>query len=208
MANPTVVLASASPRRVELLHQLGIRFEQIVSTAEEPAADGADPQAHVLESARLKAEAVAAQVHAARPAAASEAVLVIGADTVVCIDDQVLGKPSDPEDAARTLRRLAGREHTVCTGIALVGPGTERVQSACEVTRVRLSSMSDAAITAYVDSGEPLDKAGSYAIQGRGGRFVESVQGCYYTVVGLPLARLCTLLESAGYDLDPTQDPG
>ena len=203
MANPAIVLASASPRRAALLRQLHIPFEQIVSPEEEPTPRGRDPEAFTVLSATAKASAVAAL-----PGRHGRSVLVIGADTVVCCGDRILGKPGSREDAVRTLRLLAGREHIVCTGVAIVGPAPGRIDTACETSRVRLGAMSEGAIAAYVDSGEPLDKAGSYAIQGRGARFVERVEGCYYNVVGLPLARLCSLLESAGYDLDSIQDPG
>ena len=211
MANPAIVLASASPRRADLLRQLRIPFEQLVSPVEEPAPRGRDAEAFAVLSATVKASAVAALL--GRPGKAPEArrrgpALVIGADTVVCCEDRILGKPGSREEAVSTLRLLAGRRHTVCTGVALVGPAPGRIDTACETSRVRLSAMSETAIAAYVDSGEPLDKAGSYAIQGRGARFVEHVEGCYYNVVGLPLARLCSLLQSAGYDLDSIQDSG
>ena len=211
MANPAIVLASASPRRAALLRQLHISFEQVVSPVEEPAPRGRDAGAFAVLSATAKASAVAALIGGAERASEARRrgpVLVIGADTVVCCGDRILGKPGSREDAVRTLRLLAGREHIVCTGVAIVGPAPGRIDTACETSRVRLGAMSAAAIAAYVDSGEPLDKAGSYAIQGRGARFVERVEGCYYNVVGLPLARLCSLLESAGYDLDSIQDPG
>ena len=203
MANPAVVLASASPRRAALLRQLGIPFEQVPSPVEEPAPRGRDPEAFTVLSATAKASAVAALLDRD-----GGSVLVIGADTVVCCDHRILGKPGSPEEAARTLRLLAGRDHTVCTGVAVAGPAPGRVDTACETSRVRMGAISEAAITAYVESGEPLDKAGSYAIQGRGARFVEHLEGCYYNVVGLPLARLCSLLQSAGYDLDSIQDSG
>lgn len=208
--NPAIVLASASPRRAALLRQLRIPFEQVVSPVGEPECGDGDPEAHVVAAARAKARAVAELVRrdGARVAPAAHrrgAALVVGADTLVCCDGLTLGKPRDREEALRTLSRLSGREHAVYTGLAVVGPaGQER--SACEVTRVRVAALSTAAAVAYVDSREPLDKAGSYGIQGRGARFIERVEGCYYNVVGLPLFRLCCLLESAGYDLDPIQD--
>ena len=211
MANPAVVLASASPRRAALLRQLGIPFEQVPSPVEEPAPRGRDPRAFTVLSATAKASAVAAllgRAGEAREARRPGSVLVIGADTVVCCDDRILGKPGSPEEAARTLRLLAGRRHIVCTGVAVAGPAPGRVETACEISRVRMGAISEAAVAAYVASGEPLDKAGSYAIQGRGARFVEHLEGCYYNVVGLPLARLCSLLQSAGYDLDSIQDSG
>ena len=204
------MLASASPRRADLLRQLRIPFEQVVSPVEEPEPDGGDPKAFVIRSATAKARAVAALLDrtGGRPGDRGGSTLVIGADTVVCCEDRVLGKPGSPEEAALTLRWLAGRQHTVCTGVAVLGPAPDRVATACETSRVTLSAMSEAAVISYVATGEPLDKAGSYAIQGLGARFVECVEGCYYNVVGLPLARLCSLLRSAGYDTDSIQDSG
>ncbi|MBT6144718.1 MAG: septum formation protein Maf [Gemmatimonadetes bacterium] len=203
-ANPSLVLASASPRRVELLQQLRLPFEQIVSPAEEPPPQGTDPAAWAVLSARAKAGAVIGMNGSKALPATTNRRLVIGADTVVCCDDQLLGKPKDDEDAARMLRLLSGRLHLVCTGVVVTDGDCE--YHAAEVTHVQMARLSPAAIAAYVASGEPVGKAGSYAIQGLGGRFVERVEGCYYNVVGLPLARLCSLLESAGYDLDPPQD--
>jgi len=204
MANPSLVLASASPRRVELLQQLGLLFEQIVSPVDEPPPEGNDPGAWAVLSARAKANAVLDLISEDARALAAGPRLVIGADTVVCCDDLLLGKPESEEDAVRMLRLLSGRDHTVCTGLAVIAGGSEFC--AAEVTRVHMTRLSPAAISAYVASGEPEGKAGSYAIQGLGGRFVERVEGCYYNVVGLPLSRLCSLLESAGYDLDPPKD--
>ena len=208
MDNPALVLASASPRRVELLRQLGLPFEQVVSPADEPPPRGSDAAAYVLASARTKARAVVDLLarDAAEGTRARRRTLVIGADTVVCRDRDLLGKPADAEDAARMLASLSGREHTVCTGIVVAGPGPDDERAASEITAVRFGDLAPATIAAYVASGEPLDKAGGYAIQGLGARFVESVMGCYYNVVGLPLARLCRLLEAAGYDLDPSRD--
>ncbi|MDA0333708.1 MAG: Maf family protein [bacterium] len=204
-SNPGLVLASASPRRVELLRQLGLPFEQIVSPAEEPPPQGSDPESWALLSARAKATAVADLINSnSAVSAATTSHLVIGADTVVCCAGQLLGKPESDADAARMLRLLSGRWHTVCTGIVVVASDGE--YSAAEVTRVQMVRLSAATIAGYVASGEPSGKAGSYAIQGLAARFVERVDGCYYNVVGLPLVRLCCLLESAGYDLDPPQD--
>ena len=200
-ANPTLILGSASPRRVALLEQLNLDFVQLVSPAEEPAAGDRGPQEHVVDSALHKARAVAELVATAPPPSFDSAAgaLTIGADTVVCIDGSILGKPSDEAHAVHMLRSLSGRSHEVYTGIALRhSNGWE--QSACESTRVRMRKLSEQSIRSYVDSGEPLDKAGGYAIQGLGARFVEHISGCYYNVVGLPLARLCALLEEAGYD--------
>jgi septum formation protein len=206
MTNPTLVLGSASPRRVDLLSQLGLPFDQVVSPDEEPPPRGSDAQAWAVDSASAKARAVDAWLAAGHGPASAQAQprLVIGADTVVCCGADLLGKPEDDDDARRMLRQLSGREHTVCTGVVL--RQGDRQWSAAEVTTVHVTPLSATAIDAYVASGEPRGKAGAYAIQGRGGRFVERVEGCYYNVVGLPLARLCALLQSAGYDLDPPRE--
>jgi septum formation protein len=120
--------------------------------------------------------------------------VVLGADTTVTIDGQILGKPEGPEDAARMLRMLSGRTHRVITGVAVVTEGSAEV--AAEVTAVRFLSLSDEEIAGYVATGEPLDKAGAYAIQGRAAKWIPRIEGCYFNVVGLPLALVATMLES------------
>lgn len=198
---PRLVLASASPRRAALLGQVGLPFEQLVSPLAEPSPDGESPRQHVLNSALFKARAV---VEVLGPGGADA--IVLGADTIVCLGDEVLGKPADQDDAARMLRALSGRIHTVYTGVALVGP-QGRELSACEATRVHMAPLSESQIGWYIASGEPMDKAGAYAVQGHGGRFVERLEGCYYNVVGLPLARTCSLLAQAGFDFGAVQLP-
>ena len=200
-ANPTLILGSASPQRVALLNQLQLDFVQLVSPAEELAPGNRGPAEHVVESARLKAQAVAALAASAPPTPLDNTagLLIIGADTVVCVDGAILGKPTDETHAMHMLRTLSGRSHEVYTGVALRhSNGWE--QSVWELTQVQMRKLTEQSIRSYVDSGEPLDKAGGYAIQGLGARFVEHISGCYYNVVGLPLARLCALLEEAGYD--------
>ena len=199
--NPIVVLASASPRRADLLRQLGVPFERLVSPVEEqpPADSGAGH--HAVFAARLKSRTVydlVAQEGGAVPL--GHPFVVVGADTVVCEGGVVLGKPSGPEEATHMLRRLSGRIHHVYTGLVVVGPGEGEEQSGCEVTEVTMRALSRADIGCYVASGEPLDKAGAYGIQGRGGRFIERISGCYYNVMGLPLARRCAMLENVGFD--------
>jgi septum formation protein len=120
---------------------------------------------------------------------------VLGADTTVTLDSHILGKPSDPADAARMLRLLSGRIHRVITGIALVTANSTEV--AAEVTSVHFLTLSDQEIAAYISTGEPMDKAGAYAIQGRAARWIPRIEGCYFNVVGLPIARVSALLESA-----------
>jgi septum formation protein len=192
-----IVLASASPRRRELLMQAGFSFEvHPAQIAEEPL-DNEDPIAYVTRLAREKAQAVFAQLSANRAAAAhlfAPTLQVLGADTTVTLDNHILGKPEDPADAARMLRLLSGRTHRVITGIALVG--AEFTEAAAEVTDVSFLALSDDEIEAYVASGEPMDKAGAYAIQGRAARWIPRIEGCYFNVVGLPLARVSTLLAS------------
>jgi septum formation protein len=178
-----LVLASASPRRVALLRQAGAGF-----TVADPGPDRAWPgAAEPRHGVRALALDKARRVAAKRPGA-----VVIGADTVVVIRGTRLGKPAGPVEARAMLARLHGRTHQVWTGIAVVRDGEER--TAAEVTQVTFARLSDADIAAYVASGEPLDKAGAYGIQGLGGQFVRRIEGDYANVVGLPLARLRAVL--------------
>lgn len=181
-----LILASRSPRRQELLARAGIPFTMRPADIDETWLEGEDPRAHVERLARAKAAAVAAGPDD----------VVLGADTVVVVDDEILGKPADAADAARMLRRLEGREHRVLTGVCLKRGHREAVDS--EATVVRFAPLSEAEIEAYVASGEPMDKAGAYAIQGLASKFVERVEGCYFNVVGLPVAKVHRLLKSLG----------
>ena len=192
----SLVLASASPRRVALLHQLGLRFEQHPSPEAEPAPGTSSPRDHAVAAAAAKAAAVHGVL---RARGRGSTAVVIGADTVVSLDGGILGKPRDADGAAAMLRCLSGRRHEVFTGIALKGPGDREARD-CVRTEVRMRTLSAEEIETYVESGEPMDKAGSYAIQGRGARFVESINGCYYNVVGLPITRLSAMLEESGFD--------
>jgi len=185
-----LVLASASPRRRELLTQAGYTFTVHPAHLPEDPRPGEAPIPYVTRLAREKAEAVFAELSAGSPAPLQ----VIGADTTVTVDDQILSKPENPADAARMLRLLSGRSHHVITGVAVVTAGSTEV--AAEVTAVRFLSLSDAEIESYVASGEPMDKAGAYAIQGRAARWIPRIEGCYFNVVGLPLALVATMLES------------
>ena len=187
-----LILASASPRRRELLAQAGFTFQVHPAQIPEDPRPNEDPIAYVARLAREKAQTVFAQL-AARPEVASD-LAVLGADTTVTLDDQILGKPSDPADAARILRLLSGRTHHVITGVALVTAAS--TVEAAEVTAVRFLTLSDEEIAAYVATGEPMDKAGAYAIQGRAIRWIPRIEGCYSNVVGLPVALFATLLES------------
>jgi nucleoside triphosphate pyrophosphatase len=187
-SRPPLILASASPRRRELLAQAGFTFDVIPTDIPELRKPGEDPIRFVTRLAREKAEAVAA-THAVTPDT-----LVLGADTIVLVDEEVLGKPEDAADAARMLRLLSGQTHQVITGLC-VARGRER-QRAAEVTFVRFVTLSDQEIHDYVATGEPLDKAGAYAIQGRAGRWVPRIHGCYFNVVGLPLALVTSMIEA------------
>ena len=183
-----LILASASPRRRELLAQAGYAFEVTPAHVPEVQKPGEDPIRFVTRLAREKAEVVAAG-----PGITPDTI-VLGADTIVVVEEEVLGKPQDEADAGRMLRLLSGQTHQVITGVCLA-KGRQR-QRAAEVTFVRFSSLSDEEIDAYVATGEPLDKAGAYAIQGRAGRWVPRIHGCYFNVVGLPLALVSSMIEA------------
>jgi septum formation protein len=212
-----LVLASASPRRRELLTQAGFSFVVHPADIPENVLPGESPEAYVTRLAREKAQAVFAELSTKSdldkpqmPGAQglnSETwestvldrrpvpdLVVLGADTTVTLDDHILGKPENPADAARMLRLLSGRTHRVITGVAVVT--ATATQSAAEVTAVRFLPISDEEITAYVATGEPMDKAGAYAIQGRAARWIPRIEGCYFNVVGLPIARVSSLLKS------------
>lgn len=187
-----LVLASASPRRKQILEQLGVRFRVIPSGFDECLLEGETPEVHVDRLARGKAAEVVAQLASARDAAC-----VLAADTIVVLDDEILGKPRDDADALRMLLGLAGRAHRVITGVALCVPGAE-AESAVFETQVWFRELKPQSANAYVASGEGRDKAGSYAIQGLGAGLVREVRGSYTNVVGLPAAETLDLLLRAG----------
>ena len=177
-----LILASQSPRRSELLKTAGIPFRISPANVDETSKSGEEPEEYVKRIAEMKA--IAAPAAPAAPASSDE--IVLGADTIVIIDDAMLGKPKDEADAARMLGLLSGRRHEVITGICLKGRG--KLVGDWAVTRVWFAPLSEAEITDYVASGEPMDKAGAYAIQGLGSKFVERIDGSYDNVVGLPVA--------------------
>lgn len=206
-----LVLASASPRRRELLAQAGYSFEVHPAHIPEDPEPGEEPIAYVTRLAREKAEAVFRQRIAARPTAAQD-LAVLGADTTVAVDDlilgkpdHILGKPEDAADAARMLRLLSGRTHRVITGVALVASGS--VEVAAEVTAVRFLTLSEREIADYIATGEPMDKAGAYAIQGRAARWIPRIEGCYFNVVGLPLALVAQMLDGV-FGAQAVRSPG
>lgn len=185
--NPDLLLASRSPRRAELLRTLGVAFAVVDVEVDETPSTGESPSAYVERLARAKAEA--------GRAASDDVLPVLAADTTVVCDQEILGKPADAADAARMLRRLSGRWHSVFTGVALAGAGLTTV---VVETRVCFRELTEAEITAYWASGEPADKAGAYGIQGLGGALVARIEGGWSNVVGLPLAETLTLLSREG----------
>jgi septum formation protein len=186
------VLASASPRRKELLIQIGLQFEVKVAPVDETIPEGMPIREAVSELAYRKAKKVADL---------SEDGIIIGADTVVVCGEQILGKPVDFSEAVRTLQKLSGSEHRVITGFCVIDAATGKTVKASETTRVFFRRLSDDEINAYVKSGEPMDKAGAYGIQGLGAVLVEKIEGCYFNVVGLPLTRLAVVLKKFGLEV-------
>jgi len=189
----TLVLASASPRRSQLLAQAGFRFTVHPAHIPEDPYPNEDPVAYVTRLALQKAQAVFAEISTKTNAPTQ---WVLGADTTVTLDNHILGKPENPADAARMLRLLSGRVHQVLTGVALVTPHITR--TAHEITAVHFLPLSEEDIAAYIATGEPMDKAGAYAIQGRAARWIPRIQGCYFNVVGPPVSLVSAMLQSIG----------
>lgn len=186
-----LILASTSLRRAEILRDAGVSFTVISSALDETPYPGEAPQALVQRLADAKADLVAAR--SVGPA------IVIAADTVVVLDGQVLGKPRSTEDARHMLEQLSGRTHSVHTGVSLIRlPDAQRLQFV-ETTLVHFSRLTADEISRYLATEEPYDKAGAYAIQGRAGRFIPRIEGCYYNVVGLPLEHLLAALRELGW---------
>jgi septum formation protein len=189
LRTPRLVLASASPRRAEILRLVGWPFEALAVDIDESRGASEDAASYVERLALAKAEAAAS----CRPRSA-----IVGADTVVVINGQILGKPADEDDARRMLRLLSGQWHQVLTGIAVHDGVGSQSKVAYETTEVRFADMNDNEISWYVATGEPRDKAGAYAIQGLGARFIEEIKGDYFNVVGLPVRLLYRLLNEGG----------
>lgn len=186
-----LILASSSPRRAEILANAGLPFSVLSSAVDESPYPGEAPAALVQRLANAKADLVTAR--AVGPA------IVVAADTIVVLDDKILGKPASLEDARHMLQQLSGRTHSVLTGVALIRlPDGERRQF-IESTLVHFRPITDQEISSYLASEEPLDKAGAYAIQGQAGRYVPRIEGCYFNVVGLPLSRVLTELKALGW---------
>jgi septum formation protein len=185
---PPLVLASQSPRRAELIGRLGLTFDTVPADIDERYLPGETPEAHAERLACEKALAIAAR----RPEA-----LVVGSDTIVVIDGDVLGKPRDDAHAVEMLLRLSGREHEVCTGVAVAL--ADRVESGLERVRVRFRELDRRECEEYVATREPMDKAGAYGIQGFGSAIVECIDGDFFAVMGLPVVRMLTLIERLGW---------
>jgi septum formation protein len=195
--NMKLILASSSPRRAEVLRDAGIAFEISPSQIDESRLPGEPAQIMVARLAEAKARAAVARVSRSQTDR-----IVIGADTAVELGGEIFGKPRDAADAREMLAALSGRTHRVLTGIFLIRLPDDVTRSAVESTSVALVPLEREEIEAYVATGEPLDKAGAYAIQGRAGRYIPKIEGCYFNVVGLPLARLHALLRELGWQDD------
>ena len=180
-----IILASASPRRRDILSELGVPFTVITANTDENCSES-DPHAFVRELAERKGKAVLEKLKAEQ--AQVQDAIIISADTVVYCDGEILGKPRDEADAIRMISNLSGKEHSVISGVAIT-LGEKTLSAACE-TRVRVTDIPGEKIAEYVATGEPMDKAGAYAIQGRFSVWIDSIDGCYFNVVGLPVSAL------------------
>lgn len=185
-----LILASASPRRRELLSRLGLEFTVMAAQADETLLPGLSPQEQVVRLSKIKAQAVRDSLEC------RAGQVIISADTVVVLEESILGKPKDAAQAAQMLEALSGREHLVLTGVTVLSDAG--LQHLCEETRVFFRPLTQTEITAYIHTGEPMDKAGAYGIQGYGALFVEKLIGDYYNVMGLPLCALGQMLRRAG----------
>ncbi len=191
-----LILASGSPRRRELLQQAGLEFEVVVADVPEVRTEGEDAATFVLRLAEAKAQAVWARcVAEGRQGDGSEPLMVLGADTCVLCQGEVLGKPTDVADARRMLEMLAGRTHQVLTGVCVLTAGESFAD--VEVTQVQMNLMEEAEVVRYLMSSEPMDKAGAYGIQGYAARWIPRIEGDYFNVVGLPIARTVELVAEA-----------
>jgi septum formation protein len=190
--NKALILASNSPRRRELMRQIGLDFRVDPADVDESVFPGESPEGYAVRVALDKARAAAARAGTG---------IVIAADTIVVLDDEILGKPADPGDAERMLKLLSGNVHRVITGLAVMDAATGKVLTRTSITRVWFRSLAPHEIISYIATGEPLDKAGAYGIQERGALLVDKIDGCYFNVVGLPLSLLGELLLSFGVDV-------
>ena len=188
-----LILASASPRRAEILAAAGVPFDVRVSQIDESRLAGESPEQMVERLARAKAEAISGTVDS------DDTWIILGADTVVVVDQEILGKPGDAATARQMALKLRGREHLVITGFAVLRARDGKLRVGHETTRVWFSEMTDGEVDWYVATNEPLDKAGAYAIQGVAGRYIPRIEGCYFNVVGLPIERAWRALKELGW---------
>jgi septum formation protein len=194
LKNMKLILASASPRRAEILRNAGFLFEIQPAHVDETLLPNERAEDYVRRLAEVKANAVAA-----RAQKSDEPAFIIGADTAVLVENQILGKPADAADARRMLHQLSGKTHQVLTGLAIItAPHGQRAFD-IESTRVTFLPLSNNEIDGYLATGEPFDKAGAYGIQGIGGRFVSRIEGCYFNVMGLPVSKLWQMLRKLGW---------
>ena len=187
-----IILASNSPRRKELLHQIGIQFKICPTQTDERVLTDEKPETYVVRVASDKA--VVASRHVKKG-------IVIAADTIVVIDNAILGKPVDKQDAERMISTLQGKMHLVMTGIAVMNAGSKKMLTGLSITKVWFRALTETDIRSYVETGEPLDKAGAYGIQEKGALLVDKIEGCYFNVVGLPISLLGEMLRSFDIDL-------
>jgi septum formation protein len=189
-----LILASASPRRAEILRNAGFEFTVMPADADESQLSGEAPGAYVRRLAETKARVIRDSV-----ASSASAGFVIGADTAVVVGNELLAKPLDAVDARRMLKLLSGRTHEVLTGIAVAPLPSGAIATEVETTRVTFLRLSENEIEQYIATGEPFDKAGGYGIQGLAGKFISRIEGCYFNVMGLPVSRLWQMLRGAGW---------
>lgn len=182
-----VILASKSPRRLELLTMLGYEVEAHVSDVDESAVSAESPEMLAIALSKAKAEAVSKELQAID-------LPIIAADTIVCVGSEILGKPKDRNDAERMLKLLSGKRHQVHTGYTVIINGN--VISSCDSSFVIFRDISENELAAYLDSGEPYDKAGAYGIQGKAGAFVERIEGDFFSIMGLPICKISKILNS------------
>ncbi len=201
-----IILASSSPRRAEILRDAGIPFEIRPAEIDEALLPGEPAHAMVARLAEGKARAVAAQLAAAEISFGAGECILVGADTTVELSGEILGKPRDSRQAREMLASLSGHTHHVLTGIFLLQLPGGATRAAVEKSSVTFAPLSEAEIDAYVASGEPMGKAGAYGIQGSAGRFIPKIEGCYFNIVGLPLARLYKLLGELGWEDEKNRD--
>lgn len=191
---PTLLLASGSPRRQELIRLLGLPVQVVPSHADEDTPAEWTPEQIVEGLSRRKARAASEQL----AGQALEDAIIVGSDTIVVLDREVMGKPKDKDDALRMLRALSGRVHEVYTGVSCVRVSDGKTMTSHRVTKVRMRKLTDEQLLRYIDSGEPQDKAGAYGIQELGALLVESIEGDFFNVVGLPVSLLAAMLEAYG----------